>query len=193
MPSKGEAIREKYEATCKGYDELYRAEQFEKYFVALRRVPPRGVVLDAGCGTGLLIEFLKLNGALGSIAGLVCVDYSGCMLSISAYRSQVLYRGRCLHVLGNIERLPLPDKAFDTVYSFTVLDLVDNLRGAVAELQRVSRGPIVVSMLKKLPYKDMLIDAGARLLGVTSKDVILRVDGIEVSRIGEEKKDSGGA
>lgn len=171
---KGLRIREKYEATASGYDELYRAEQFEKYFAALRRVPPRGRVLDAGCGTGLLIEFLGGQGLLSRVSGLACLDYSWEMLRRSLPRIRVFCEGKCWPVLGNVMSLPFKDGSFDVVYSFTVLDLVDDLDRAVEELLRVSRGPVVVSLLKKLPYKDRLIPR-ARVLGVTSKDVILLI------------------
>ncbi len=178
MP-KGAVIRERYEATCKGYDELYRAEQYSKYMAALRRVPPRGLVLDAGCGTGLLAEYMAQAGVLDGLEGYVCVDYSPCMLGIARWRlSKICPPGLCLAVLGNVERLPFSDASFDVVYSFTVLDLVDDLEASVRELLRVSRGPVVVSMLKKLPYKDRLLEAGAPMIAITDKDVVLRLDAL---------------
>ncbi len=179
---KGRVIRERYEATAKGYDELYRAEQYEKYAAALPRVPPRGLVLDAGCGTGLLAEYMRAAGYLGRVSLLACLDYSEAMLSIAAWRISIVCPGKCHALLGDVQRLPFRDSVFDIVYSFTVLDLVDDLWAAVSELQRVSRGPVVVSMLKRLPYKDKLIAAGARLVAVTSKDVVLRIDGVRPPR-----------
>ncbi|MEB3861427.1 MAG: class I SAM-dependent methyltransferase [Desulfurococcales archaeon] len=170
---KGRVIRERYEATYTGYDELYRMEQYEKYLEALGRVEPRGLVLDAGCGTGLLVEYMAMNRMLDRVSGVVCLDYSWGMLSVAKWRLGRLCGGRCGVVLGNVERLPFGDRVFDVVYSFTVLDLVDDVIGAFRELVRVSRGPVVVSMLKRLPYKDLLLASGVRLLGVTSKDVIL--------------------
>lgn len=161
---RGAVIREKYESTCSGYDELYRAEQYEKYFVALKRVRPRGKVLDAGCGTGLLLEYIASQGALEAVDSYTCLDYSQCMLGIARYRIGVLCgQDRCTALEGNVERLPFADRVFDAVYSFTVLDLVDDLWSAVNELIRVSRGPVVVSMLKKLPYKEELLEAGAQI------------------------------
>jgi len=177
LTGKGRVIRGRYEATASGYDELYRAEQYEKYAAALARVPPpRGAwVLDAGCGTGLLAEYMRARGLLGRVSVYVCLDYSGAMLSIARWRLSVACPGKCVLVEGNVERLPFADSSFDVVYSFTVLDLVDDLEAAVGELRRVSRGPVVVSMMKRLPYKDRLIAAGARLIAVTSKDVVLGV------------------
>ncbi|MEB3774116.1 MAG: class I SAM-dependent methyltransferase [Desulfurococcales archaeon] len=173
--SKGHVIRERYEATYSGYDELYRVEQYEKYLKALSRAPPRGRVLDAGCGTGLLAEFMATTRMLSNVEMLTCLDYSRGMLSIAQWRLNNICPGRCNIVLGNVEELPFQDEAFDTVYSFTVLDLVDDIERAIGELVRVSRGPVIVSLLKKLRYKDALISRGYRILGVTSKDVIFRI------------------
>ena len=173
---KGHRIRERYEATADGYDELYRAEQYEKYSVALKRVPPRGRVLDAGCGTGLLAEYMRTTGYLGNVEEYYCLDYSWEMLRIARWRLGHICPGKC-HVLeGNIMALPFHDRVFDVVYSFTVLDLVDDLDTAVGELVRVSRGPVVASFLKKLPYKDKLLSRLKPIVAVTSKDVVLRLD-----------------
>ncbi len=170
--SKGKIIRERYETTAKGYDELYRAEQFEKYFVAVKRIPPRGRVLDAGCGTGLLIEFLALNKLLGEVDAYVCLDYSREMLKIAMGRVKVFCPNKCFIIEGNVEELPFGNDSFDIVYSFTVLDLVDNLKKSLRELERVSKRAIIFSMLKTLPYKDYVITSGYKLLGTTQKDAI---------------------
>ena len=173
---KGHVIRERYEATASGYDELYRAEQYEKYSAALKRVPPQGIVLDAGCGTGLLAEYMKATGYMTRIDAYVCLDYSWKMLEIARWRLRHLCPWKCHIVYGNVMELPFRDKSFDIVYSFTVLDLVDSVRRAVDELRRVSRGPVIASLLKKLYYKDLLIREKYPLVAVTSKDVIFRLD-----------------
>jgi len=194
VASKGAVIRERYEHACTGYDELYRAEQFEKYLHGLGFVEPRGAVLDAGCGTGLLLEYMVARGLTGDLELYVCLDYSWCMLGIAAWRMKRLCRGfSCAAVLGDVERIPFPPASFDTVYSFTVLDLVDSLRDAVGELLRVSRGPVLVSMMKRLRYKDILLSLGAPVVGVTGKDVILRLDHDNIYRwaFGARGKDQG--
>lgn len=173
--NKGAVIRERYEATCSSYDELYRAEQYEKYYVALRKVKPRGVVLDAGCGTALLAEFLKGWGLLDDLEAYICVDYSNCMLSIATWKLRTLCNGNCHVILGDVERIPLGDKSVDVTYSFTVLDLLDDPIAGLEELVRVTRGDVVVSVLKSLSLKDKLLEMGFRILGVTGKDVIFKV------------------
>jgi len=166
-------IRERYNSTAPGYDELYRAEQYEKYAAALPLAPPRGRVLDAGCGTGLLAEYMRSAGLLGGVTGYVCLDYSREMLRIARWRlDHVCPRGLCHAVGGNVLALPFPDNVFDVVYSFTVLDLVDSVLQALRELTRVSRGPVVVTMLKKLPYKTVLRGLGLEPAAETSKDVV---------------------
>jgi ubiquinone/menaquinone biosynthesis C-methylase UbiE len=178
---KGKIIRERYERTASGYDELYRAEQYEKFFIALKKYRPRGVVLDAGCGTGLLIEFLRLQGLLAGVEKYYCVDYSGEMLKIASQRVSLYCPNKCVLVEGNVMHLHFQGEVFDITYSFTVLDLVDDLGAALRELKRVSKGPVIVSLLKTLPYKDRLIEMGAKIVGVSSKDVIFRVDSVEPS------------
>ncbi len=170
--TKGRVIRERYEATFKGYDELYRAEQFEKYALTLKTIKPEGRVLDAGCGTGLLIEYMKLAGFIDYVDEYVCLDYSWGMLSIAKWRSQILCPDKCHIIEGNVESIPFKDKSFDVSYSFTVLDLVDSINNAINELKRVTRDRIAVSMLKTLPYKDLLLAKGYNIIGITGKDIV---------------------
>lgn len=171
---KGAKIRERYDATCDSYDELYRAEQYEKYFIALREVRPRGVVLDAGCGTALLAEFMNAYGLLDELEAYICVDYSGCMLRIASWRLSKICYGKCHVALGDIASIPLPDKSVDVTYSFTVVDLLDDPQAGISEIIRVTRGQAVASFLKALPLKDELIGR-YKIIGISSKDVILKL------------------
>ncbi len=166
-------IREKYDATAGSYDSIYKAEQFEKYMVALSKIRPRGVVLDAGCGTGLFAEYLAPLGYFESAIDLyICLDYSWGMLEIAAKRLSRVCPGKCVVVQGDIESIPLRDASVDLAYSFTVVDLAVSKEKALAELDRVTRRGFVVSFLKKLPYKDAFLGR-LKYLGASSKDVIL--------------------
>ena len=182
--SRGRLIRLRYDSTYMGYDELYRAEQYEKYSLALKRIPPAGSVLDAGCGTGLLAEYMAVMGYLDRVSSYTCLDYSWGMLSVASWRLRTLCPGRCVAIHGNVEYLPFPPRTFDRVYSFTVLDLVDDLVGSLRGLLRVSRGPVVVSMMERLRGKEVVAGMGAKPLGSTGKDVVFV--------IGEEAVASGG-
>jgi ubiquinone/menaquinone biosynthesis C-methylase UbiE len=84
-------------------------------------------ILEAGCGTGLLLAEAARVGR--SAIGL---DLSRGMLEQA--------RGRGLRVVqGSLTTLPLPDASVDLVYSMKVLAHVPPIREAIAELARVTR------------------------------------------------------
>jgi len=84
-------------------------------------------VLEAGCGTGLVLE-----GISGIARRAVGVDISAGMLEKA--------RRRGLDVVkGSVTDLPFADHSFDTVVSFKVLAHVPDLRRAIAECARVTR------------------------------------------------------
>jgi ubiquinone/menaquinone biosynthesis C-methylase UbiE len=84
-------------------------------------------VLEAGCGTGLI-----LNRVAPVAARAVGLDISPGMLAHA--------RARGLDVVqGSITDLPFPDESFDLVYSFKVLAHVERIERAMHELGRVVR------------------------------------------------------
>ena len=151
MGPKGYIIRERYNAAAEGYDELYGGEQVVKYDAVIKLVRPRGTVLDAGCGTGLLLEYLAVKGFLVDVDKYICLDYSSRMLEIARGRvSRFCWGVDCHLVLANVENIPLADKSVDVTYSITVLDLVDDPASAIREMLRVTKGPVIVSLLARL-------------------------------------------
>ena len=173
---KGLGVRNLYNHTYESYDELYREEQLEKYFIALRRLKPSGKVLDVGCGTALLLEFLAVHNLLDHVDLYVCLDYSPNMLSVAERRIRALCKDRCLVVLGDAQRLPFRDNSFDIVYSFTVIDLLDDPRKGLEELLRVSKRTVVVSFLKRLGlWKSLGLDA-SKSIGESSKDIMFMIN-----------------
>ncbi len=105
------------------YKFLFELEERHWWFVGMRKIvaalldgalpaePLR--VLDAGCGTGLMLSWLRRYAGEGQIYGL---DYSAAALRFSARR------GERLLVQGSIAAIPFPDACFDLVTSFDVLD-----------------------------------------------------------------------
>lgn len=84
-------------------------------------------VLECGCGTGLI---------LGRVAGFAAtargIDLSGGMLAHA--------RARGLDVVqGSVTALPFRDASFDVTCSFKVLAHVEDIRGALSEMSRVTR------------------------------------------------------
>jgi len=84
-------------------------------------------VLEAGCGTGLIMSRLRPH-----VASLAGVDLSSRMLAQAAARQLAV-------VQGSVTALPFPDGEFDVVCSFKVLAHVERIGDALAELSRVTR------------------------------------------------------
>lgn len=98
----------------------------------LRRASGR--VLEVGVGTGRNLEHYPAG------TSLTAIDLSARMLDRARRRAHRLDR-RVLLVRADVERLPFPDGAFDTVVATCLFCSVpDPVRG-LAELRRVTREP----------------------------------------------------
>lgn len=93
----------------------------------VKRYGKEASVLEAGCGTGLILE--RVARFAGEAWGF---DLSPGMLAKA--------RERHLHVVqASVTHVPFADAQFDVVYSFKVLAHVPPIREAIAELARVTR------------------------------------------------------
>jgi SAM-dependent methyltransferase len=93
---------------------------------------PGDRVLDAGCGPGFYVaELLDRVGAGGSVVG---VDASAQMLAVAAKRAP-----RADLREGDVTALPVEDADFDRALSVQVLEYVDDIPAALAELHRALR------------------------------------------------------
>jgi len=126
-------------------------------------------VLEAGCGTGLLLR--ETAGFARSAVGL---DLSRGMLSSA--------RQRGLRVMqGSLTDVPLPSASVDLVYSMKVLAHVPPIRQAVAELARVVRpgGHLLLEFYNpwSLRYLAKRLGGPAQIAaGTTDQDVFTRYD-----------------
>jgi len=105
---------------------------------------PGEEMLDAGCGTGLFTLDLLCAGAqvVGLELSLPMLRRAGQRLA--GYPFQM--------VRGNMSHLPFADHAFHKAVSVTAIEFIEDARGAIAELFRVTRpgGWIVVATLNSL-------------------------------------------
>jgi ubiquinone/menaquinone biosynthesis C-methylase UbiE len=126
-------------------------------------------ILEAGCGTGLLLAEASRVGR-----SAVGVDLSHGMLAHA--------RGRGLRVVqASLTQLPLPDASVDLVYSMKVLAHVPPIRQAVVELARVTRpgGHLLLEFYnpRSLRYLAKVLGGAAPIAaGTTDRDVYTRYD-----------------
>ncbi len=120
------------------YDTLRAVEDRHWWYAVLRglvlralsgRLPPRGHLLDAGCGTGGMLDFLRWH--------IRHLDVEGVDASQQAVR-HCRQRGLSTVREGSVHELPFDDGDFDAVLSLDVLYHagVDEVR-ALAEMSRV--------------------------------------------------------
>jgi len=146
---KKKAVLHHYNRLSKIYDSLYGEEQNAKIKSILKVVKMRceDWVLDAGCGTGLLIEHLasKVNHFVG-------IDLAGRALKAAAERSHRLGIKRNVSLIrADVDNLPFRDGVFDKIFALTLLQNVPNPCETLLEIVRVakSKSQIAVTGLKK--------------------------------------------
>ncbi|MBN2574033.1 MAG: methyltransferase domain-containing protein [Deltaproteobacteria bacterium] len=132
-------------------------------------------ILEAGCGTGLLLVEATRVGR--SAIGL---DLSRGMLARARERGLTV-------VQASLTQLPLPDASVDLAYSMKVLAHVLPIRQAVAELARVTRpgGHLLLEFYnpRSLRYLAKLVGGAAPIAeGTTDRDVYTRYDTIGEAR-----------
>ncbi len=119
------------------------ALEVEETHVRLREIvaglgiAPGAVVLDVGCGTGILLPLLreKMNGD----GHIVALDFSGEMLKQASSKGH-----KAVYVQGDAQSLPLPEGVFDWVFCNAVFPHFLDKSRALAELRRVLRSPELV-------------------------------------------------
>ncbi|MCP4692530.1 MAG: class I SAM-dependent methyltransferase [Desulfobacterales bacterium] len=101
-------------------------------------------ILDAGCGSGVFTMDI-----LGSGAVVTGLDISLPMLEAFSRKAGEAPFSR---IVGNMSDLPFEDDSFDKVISVTALEFIEDGRGAVRELFRVTRpgGRVVAASLNSL-------------------------------------------
>jgi len=120
-------------------------KQYESELILDLLNPGHGeFILDAGCGTGVFA--LDVLSAGSRVIGL---DLSLPMLMRAKEKGR---RVPFEIVSGDILNLPFPDGTFDKVVSITALEFIEDGKGAINELFRVTKreGSILVATLNSL-------------------------------------------
>jgi ubiquinone/menaquinone biosynthesis C-methylase UbiE len=144
--NKKRRIMRLYDLTAHIYDMRYAEEQAAKIDVALKsiRIQKHGLVLDVGCGTGLLFD--HVGDKAETIVGL---DISRKILLQAKKRSEKFQNAHL--IWADADNMPLKNEIFLHVFAITLIQNMPNLVKTLDEVKRVAKrnGVIVVTGLKK--------------------------------------------
>ncbi len=157
-------IISKYNSTSSFYDRRYKEIQESKYQVILYNNDlSGGVIIDLGCGTGLLIEYLtkvkKINNT--SVVFYIGLDFSlKMLLEFKSKLNELNFQNNVSLVLSDIENLPFRENKFNNIFSITSFQNLVNTNKAILESYRVSRknSDFNFSILKKKLNLETLLE-----------------------------------
>jgi len=133
-----ESIAEKWD----GFIDVHALEMALRHVVADLNIGPEEVVLDLGCGTGILTGVLR--GVLSHRGHIHAVDFSPAMIEVA--RSKGDDRRITWHVADALH-LPLPDSSIDRVVCFSSWPHLPDYGLAAREAYRVLKNHGTLTIL----------------------------------------------
>jgi len=135
-----------YDQLAPVYDIQYAEEQNAKIEAALKNAKPgeNELVLDLGCGTGLLFEWVAKSAKL-----IVGIDISSKILQEAKKRAEQLSNTAILR--ADADHTPFQNQTFNYVFAVTLLQNMPNPLKTLQEIKRVSnaQSTIIITGLKK--------------------------------------------
>ena len=159
-----------YDVTAHIYDMRYEEEQTAKITAALKRleIDNRSLVLDVGCGTGLLFNHITEKART-----LVGLDISRKTLRHAKKRTANF---RNIHLIcADADHMPFRRNLFDDTFAFTVLQNTPDQQATLNEVRRVTKpdSVIVVTGLKKCfshtSFDSLLTSSGLQVLSLEDR------------------------
>jgi SAM-dependent methyltransferase/uncharacterized protein YbaR (Trm112 family) len=106
------------------------------YFYHYLQVPPGSLtsqlILDAGCGNGVLSAGLAQDGP-----EVVAFDYSDIIVRAEANSRRAGQNGRVYYLQADVRQLPFAQQSFDVIYSDGVIHLTEDTRQTFSRLVRL--------------------------------------------------------
>lgn len=157
ISAKKQKILSKYNLSFDFYDKRYKKIQYQKFqAISKGLVLDEKIVLDAGCGTGLLLKFFLsyIEQPKKSFYSYIGIDISWNMLM--KFRSKLknikkIEKRKINLILADMDHQPFREYSFNSVYSFTSLQNLPNIFDGINELIRVAKfqAEVKFSVLKK--------------------------------------------
>ena len=148
MDERIEQTRNYYDGIASGYKNLYHEEQILKLNYIKDKFPTSGKCLDAGCGDGVLNQFIDSNVELFSF------DLSSELLALNSNKSSNKF-------CGTLTDLSIfPSDNFDFISSFSVVQDIPNFSIVFDEFARVLRadGTVFLSFVKFSSKRESLLE-----------------------------------
>ena len=154
---KKQEIIKNYNLTSDFYDKRYIKIQHEKYKLVFKNFELNNqITMDAGCGTGLLFDYILTSSEQKFIVNYhyIATDISSNMLKKfqSKLKEKIPHIKKRIHlILSDLENLPIRDNTFDSLFSFTSLQNLPDIFKGLDESFRVVRpeARLYFSVLKK--------------------------------------------
>lgn len=139
-------ILQRYDITAQIYDMRYAEDQTAKIEAAIKSTPlgKEGLVLDVGCGTGLLFKYVA-----NRAGAVVALDISRNILLEAKRRAE---RFPNVHlILADADNMPLKPGIISYLYAITVIQNLPVPLKTLIEIQRVVKenGLMVITGLRK--------------------------------------------
>ena len=154
---KKQEIIKNYDLTSDFYDKRYVKIQYEKYNLVFQNFElTNKIILDAGCGTGLLFDYFLNFFERKFIVNYhyVAIDISNNMLK--EFKSKLEQKVESIRtkvnlILSDLENLPIRENIFDSIYSFTSFQNLPDIFKGLSESFRVIKdgADVYFSILKK--------------------------------------------
>jgi ubiquinone/menaquinone biosynthesis C-methylase UbiE len=144
-----------YDRQAKFYDTQYREEQKTKIEDVKNsiKIGSNELVLDVGCGTGLLFQSINNRTKL-----LVGIDTSSELLREAKKRTKSLPNTGLIR--ADADNIPFPNHIFDRIFAITLLQNMPNPTKTILEMKRVSKhvAIFVLTGLKKKFTQESFVD-----------------------------------
>ncbi|MBK5133646.1 methyltransferase domain-containing protein [Candidatus Bathyarchaeota archaeon] len=168
MPTWNEKRRVKkcYDLTSNIYNIRYSEEQKNKYKRALLNVNfnQKSIVLDIGCGSGLLFSYLT-----SKVDTIIGIDLSIGLL----HKAKENNKETNIHlILADADNLPLQTNKVNIVFAFTMLQNMPSPLMTLKEIILAAKtdGQIIVTGLKKVfsleKFKELLEKSGLKIVAI---------------------------